>query len=60
LTNIRFMQQSTNKHYVQEKHLILVQKGVIRHVGGFNGGAMYECTHMKYANSTSGDVVSAS
>jgi len=49
----------THKHYVQEKHLILVQKSVIRDVGGFNG-VIYEYTHMTYANSTYGNVVSAS
>jgi len=41
------------------KALDFGQKGIIRHVGGFNG-AIYECTHMNYANSTDGDVVSAS
>jgi len=38
------------------KALDFGQRGVIRHVGGFNG-AIYECTYMKYANSTDGDVV---
>ena len=42
-----------------EKALDFAQKGIIRDVGGFNG-AIYECTHMKYANSIYGDVVSAS
>lgn len=40
------------------KALDFAQKGVIRDVGGFNG-AIYECTHMKYANSIYGDIVSA-
>jgi hypothetical protein len=35
----------------------LSQKGVIRDVGGFNG-AIYECMHMKSANSIYGDVFS--
>ena len=33
------------------------QKGIIRDVGGFNGG-IYECMHMKSANSIYGDVFS--
>ena len=33
------------------KALDFGQRGVISHVGGFNG-AIYECTYMKYANST--------
>jgi hypothetical protein len=37
------------------KALDFAQKGIIRDVGGFNG-AIYECTHMKYANSIYGDV----
>ena len=41
------------------KALDFAQKGVIRDVGGFNG-AIYECTHMNYANSIYGDVVSTS
>ncbi|MGB7637149.1 MAG: hypothetical protein WBL88_06205 [Nitrososphaeraceae archaeon] len=41
------------------KALNFGQKGVIRDVGGFDG-AIYEYTHMTYANSTYGDVVSAS
>ena len=34
----------------------LSQKGIIRDVGGFSG-AIYECTHTKYANSIYGDVL---
>jgi hypothetical protein len=54
---------NTNDLYKQTlctgKALEFAQKGVIRDVGGFNG-AIYECTHMKYADSIYGDVVSAS
>lgn len=39
------------------KVLELSQKGIIRDVGGFNGG-IYECMHMKSANSIYGDVLS--
>ena len=39
------------------KVLELSQKGIIRDVGGFNGG-IYECMHMKSAKSIYGDVLS--
>ncbi|MGB6527685.1 MAG: hypothetical protein WBF33_06220, partial [Candidatus Nitrosopolaris sp.] len=39
------------------KVLDLSQKGVIHDIGGFNGG-IYECMHMKSANSIYGDVLS--
>lgn len=39
------------------KVLDLSQKAVIRDIGGFNGG-IYECMHMKSANSIYGDVLS--
>ena len=49
------------KHSLCEaKMLDLSQKGVIRRwgdVGGFSDG-IYECVHMKYANSIYGDVFS--
>jgi hypothetical protein len=35
----------------------LSQKGIIRDVGGFSG-AVYECTHTKYAGSIYGNVIS--
>ena len=35
----------------------LSQKGIIRDVGGFSG-AIYECTHTKYAGSIYGNVTS--
>ena len=35
----------------------LSQKGIIRDVGGFSG-AIYECTHTKYAGSIYGNVIS--
>jgi hypothetical protein len=35
----------------------LSQKGIIRDVGGFSG-AVYECTHTKYAGSIYGNVTS--
>lgn len=35
------------------KILDFVQKGVIRDAGGFSG-SIYECVHMKYANSIYG------
>jgi hypothetical protein len=35
----------------------LSQKGIIRDVGGFSG-AIYECTHTKYADSIYGNVTS--
>jgi hypothetical protein len=35
----------------------LSQKGIIRDVGGFSG-AVYECTHIKYAGSIYGNVTS--
>jgi hypothetical protein len=38
------------------KVLELSQKGVIRDVGGFSG-AIYECTHTKYADSIYGNVI---
>lgn len=41
-----------------EKTIEFAQKGIIRDVGGFNG-AIYECTHMNYANSIYGDVLSS-
>jgi hypothetical protein len=34
----------------------LSQKGIIQEVGGFSG-AIYECTHTKYANSIYGNVI---
>jgi hypothetical protein len=37
------------------KVLELSQKGIIRDVGGFSG-AIYECTHTKYADSIYGNV----
>jgi hypothetical protein len=37
------------------KVLGLSQKGIIRDVGGFSG-AIYECTHTKYADSIYGNV----
>jgi hypothetical protein len=37
----------------------LSQKGIIRDVGGFSG-AVYECTHTKYAGSIYGNVTSRS
>jgi len=36
----------------------LSQKGIIRDVGGFSG-AVYECTHTKYASSIYGNVTNA-
>ena len=36
----------------------LSQKGIIRDVGGFSG-AIYECTHTKYADSIYGNVTNA-
>ena len=40
------------------KVLELFQKGIIRDVGGFSG-AIYECTHTKYADSIYGNVTNA-
>lgn len=45
------------KHSLCEgKILDFSQNDLIHDVGGFSGG-IYECVHMKYANSTYGDVL---
>ena len=41
-----------------EKVQELSQKGIIRDAGGFSG-AVYECTHTKYADSIYGNVTNA-